>query len=90
MPVFSASVECIMAVCFEACPPDRFGPSCSLPCECENGATCDPQTGACFCPPTFTGEHCRTSTEECDDGYCLNGGTCSKENNLQLCRYTLL
>lgn len=41
-----------------ACPQGRFGPSCAHLCNCGQGATCDPVTGNCTCPPGRTGAHC--------------------------------
>ncbi|CAH1243400.1 TIE1 [Branchiostoma lanceolatum] len=40
-----------------ACPPDRTGPDCSLPCLCYHGGRCD-EDGSCICPPGFHGDNC--------------------------------
>ncbi|XP_049271216.1 clotting factor C-like [Rhipicephalus sanguineus] len=41
-----------------SCPPGRFGHWCEERCQCQNGGTCDSNTGACACPPSFSGTHC--------------------------------
>lgn len=41
-----------------SCPPGRYGQWCEERCQCQNGGTCDPKTGACACPPSFVGTHC--------------------------------
>lgn len=41
-----------------ACPRGRFGAGCAHVCRCGPGATCDPVTGTCTCPPGRTGAHC--------------------------------
>ncbi|XP_077509024.1 limulus clotting factor C-like [Amblyomma americanum] len=42
----------------DSCPPGRYGRWCEERCQCQNGGTCDTKTGACACPPSFTGAHC--------------------------------
>lgn len=47
--------------------------SCTDECKdvvCDNGGTCDEETGACVCPDTFFGESCET---ECVNGTYANG-----------------
>ena len=47
--------------------------SCTDECKdvvCENGGTCDEETGACDCPTNFYGESCET---ECVNGTYANG-----------------
>ncbi|XP_077534503.1 clotting factor C-like [Haemaphysalis longicornis] len=41
-----------------SCPPGRYGHWCEKRCQCHNGGTCDPKTGACACAAPFTGTHC--------------------------------
>ncbi|VDM72548.1 unnamed protein product, partial [Strongylus vulgaris] len=77
-----------------ACSVGLWGPSCQRRCDCENGANCDPETGACICPADlnfllllgYQGKRCE---EECPpDRYgpnctekclCQNGGRCDKD-----------
>ena len=42
-----------------ACPEGHFGKNCSFPCKCKNGASCDPVTGSCRCPPGVSGDLCQ-------------------------------
>lgn len=42
-----------------ACAEGQFGKNCSFPCKCKNGATCDPVTGSCRCPPGVSGDLCQ-------------------------------
>lgn len=42
----------------DSCPPGRYGAWCEERCQCQNGGTCDPKTGACACAASFTGTHC--------------------------------
>jgi len=43
-----------------ACPEGRWGLGCQELCpECANNGSCDPATGACVCPPGFTGSRCQ-------------------------------
>ena len=51
------------SVALAACPADTFGKNCSFFCSCQNGGTCDPETGACRCPPGVSGARC-------EDGGC--------------------
>lgn len=65
------------------CESDYWGPHCSNRCQCQNGAKCNPITGACVCTDGYQGWRCE---EPCERGYygkacqlpcqCLNGGTC--------------
>jgi len=41
-----------------ACPSDRYGTQCLQQCQCENGGTCNPQTGECSCTPGWIGRLC--------------------------------
>lgn len=40
------------------CPRGTFGPSCESSCQCQNGAACDPVSGACDCAAGWTGIFC--------------------------------
>ncbi|VDO89018.1 unnamed protein product [Haemonchus placei] len=63
------------------CSVGLWGPSCQRKCECDNGANCDPETGACICEAGFMGVKCEQEcppdrygpncTEKC---LCQNGG----------------
>lgn len=41
-----------------ACPPGFYGSGCQRVCECQQGASCDPVSGQCFCPAGFHGQFC--------------------------------
>lgn len=43
------------------CPAGYHGEQCLKTCHCQNGATCDPQTGVCICPSGLTGNVCQES-----------------------------
>lgn len=34
-----------------------YGWYCSEVCDCQNGASCDPNDGQCLCPPGFFGDY---------------------------------
>jgi len=40
------------------CAAGRYGPNCSLQCDCENGASCDPVSGKCHCRLGWIGPRC--------------------------------
>lgn len=42
-----------------ACPEGYFGKNCSFACKCKNGASCDPVSGSCRCPPGVRGDLCQ-------------------------------
>ncbi|XP_070579764.1 uncharacterized protein [Ptychodera flava] len=44
------------------CPPGMFGGNCDNMCVCQNGATCHPFNGACYCAPGFRGPDCTIET----------------------------
>lgn len=44
--------------CSVPCPAGSWGPSCNRSCDCAHGASCDPQSGTCHCPPGWQGPHC--------------------------------
>lgn len=47
--------------CDSVCAEGRWGPNCSLPCYCKNGASCSPDDGICECAPGFRGTTCQRS-----------------------------
>lgn len=56
---------------------------CKDRCRCQNGGTCDHVSGACRCPPGWTGPLCEKSCPEGTHGaacsnkcQCQNGGHC--------------
>ena len=56
--------------------------SCTDECKdvvCDNGGTCDEETGACDCPANFYGESCET---ECINGT-YSGGACSCDDGYE-------
>ncbi|KAI5699120.1 hypothetical protein M8J75_016523 [Diaphorina citri] len=69
--------------CNIECPEGHYGPDCKLACQCENGAGCDPNTGACDCLDGYMGTHCeevcgpgrfgQNCSQECQ---CRNGAEC--------------
>ena len=40
--------------CEEPCPAGTHGLGCGNRCRCQNGGTCNPITGACFCTQGWT------------------------------------
>lgn len=86
----------LMLVCFffvsAGCESDYWGPHCSNRCQCQNGAKCNPITGACVCTDGYQGWRCE---EPCEYGYygkacqlpcqCLNGGTCDHVTGECIC-----
>ena len=48
------------------CRKGRYGPSCSMDCECENDAFCDSVTGKCECRDGYIGVTCN---QTCPQGY---------------------
>lgn len=66
-----------------ACDSNHWGPHCSSRCQCQNGALCNPITGACLCPPGYRGWRCEApcGTGTYGDGcqqkcQCQNGAAC--------------
>lgn len=48
---------------------------------CQNGASCDPVTGACLCPAGFHGDSCELGCDSFTYGSrCAHNCTCNKEN----------
>ncbi|KAJ8036101.1 Hyalin [Holothuria leucospilota] len=72
------------------CSSDRWGDNCANECQCENGASCDPQTGVCLCRPGFTGNQCELV---CPAGFygqdcatvCDCPSSCHPENGTCIC-----
>lgn len=52
----------ITPVCPSDCGGDRFGPGCSLQCQCSHQAQCDARNGRCLCPVTWLGPTCTEGT----------------------------
>lgn len=40
--------------CDQICPSGRHGDECQSECKCQNGGSCDPQTGQCLCSSGWT------------------------------------
>lgn len=74
--VLEADFKCVMSAPTLACPEGTFGRNCSFSCKCKNGATCDPVSGQCQCPPGVSGDMCQ-------DGE--SNGTCLFHSTLQYC-----
>ncbi|KAL2296493.1 hypothetical protein Nmel_015812, partial [Mimus melanotis] len=52
-------VLCSLSAHALACPEGLWGSGCQEICpDCANNASCDPATGACLCPPGYTGQRC--------------------------------
>lgn len=45
------------------CRPDRYGPGCSLRCQCAGRSRCDPRNGNCSCPNSWMGPTCREGNQ---------------------------
>ncbi|MBN3280536.1 MEG10 protein, partial [Polyodon spathula] len=45
--------------CDSVCAEGRWGPNCSLSCNCKNGASCSPDEGTCECAPGYRGTTCQ-------------------------------
>ncbi|KAG8132265.1 hypothetical protein E2320_010134 [Naja naja] len=46
--------------CEKACSPSKYGPDCTLECNCQNGGTCNRFSG-CICSSGWHGQHCEKS-----------------------------
>ncbi|KAG8506205.1 Multiple epidermal growth factor-like domains protein 11, partial [Galemys pyrenaicus] len=74
------------------CDSDHWGPHCSNRCQCQNGALCNPITGACVCAAGFRGWRCE---ELCAPGthgkgcqlpcQCRHGASCDPRTGECLC-----
>uniref|UniRef100_A0A8C1P2H4 Multiple EGF-like-domains 10 n=1 Tax=Cyprinus carpio TaxID=7962 RepID=A0A8C1P2H4_CYPCA len=69
--------------CSSACDGDHWGPHCSSRCQCQNGALCNPITGACLCAAGYRGWRCEDLCERSTYGHgcqqrclCQNNATC--------------
>lgn len=51
-------VHSVVAFSASDCAGDRFGPDCSLQCQCSHRARCDGLNGRCLCPLTWLGPTC--------------------------------
>ncbi len=56
-------IICYGYLLISACPAGTWGPSCENKCPCMNGASCDPMSGACTCPPGWIGDKCQTTCD---------------------------
>ena len=43
-------LSCFCCRCDEPCSPGTHGVSCNSSCHCQNGGTCHPVSGSCYCP----------------------------------------
>uniref|UniRef100_S4RQG8 Multiple EGF like domains 10 n=1 Tax=Petromyzon marinus TaxID=7757 RepID=S4RQG8_PETMA len=59
--------------CDNVCPEGRWGPNCSLSCNCNNGASCSPDDGTCECAFGYRGTTCQRI---CSPGF--YGARCSQ------------
>lgn len=55
--VINSSYCCVFHVS-SACAAGQYGEHCSGQCLCQNGGSCDSETGQCSCPPGWTGAAC--------------------------------
>uniref|UniRef100_A0A8C2BWC6 Multiple EGF-like-domains 10 n=1 Tax=Cyprinus carpio TaxID=7962 RepID=A0A8C2BWC6_CYPCA len=69
--------------CSSACDGDHWGPHCSSRCQCQNGALCNPITGACLCAAGYRGWRCEDLCERSTYGHgcqqrclCQNNAMC--------------
>ncbi|PKU38172.1 hypothetical protein llap_11523 [Limosa lapponica baueri] len=70
--------------CDNICTQGRWGPNCSISCNCENGGSCSPEDGTCDCAPGYRGPLCqricpsgkygKNCAEVCQ---CTENGTCN-------------
>jgi len=51
-------IRCVCVCVRAGCSKGRYGPNCSLQCDCENGATCDEVSGRCRCRLGWIGPRC--------------------------------
>ena len=85
-------IVCVVWSFRAGCGSDFWGPHCSNRCQCQNGAKCNPITGACVCTDGYQGWRCEEPCEASFYGkacllecHCLNGATCHHETGRCLC-----
>ncbi len=71
--------------CDSVCAEGRWGPNCSLSCNCKNGASCLPDEGACECAPGFRGTTCQRSECSNTPHACLSRHTVCSSALLSSC-----
>lgn len=79
--------------CDDLCPIGKHGTACKSECRCQNGGSCDPETGYCFCKDGWTGAVCANRcpfgfwgvncSQPCD---CYNGASCHHINGTCECQ----
>ncbi|XP_078575685.1 angiopoietin-1 receptor-like [Branchiostoma floridae x Branchiostoma japonicum] len=71
------------------CPSNSTGPGCSTPCLCYHGGWCD-VSGACICPPGFTGDNCELACASPDQYGQSCQWSCNDGNPVRPCRRSLI
>lgn len=79
--------------CDDPCPIGTHGSECKSDCRCQNGGTCDQETGECYCKPGWIGTVCANRcpfgfwgpncSQQCD---CYNGASCHHVTGECLCQ----
>lgn len=44
----------VLRRCDDLCPLGKHGEECKSECRCQNGGSCSPLTGECYCTPGWT------------------------------------
>ena len=79
----------IIVIHFEClvCPEGFYG-DCSMPCTCENGATCEPVNGTCVCTAGYMGVNCEQECLEWKHGMHCEWDCSCVRSNTQSCDHT--